>query len=91
MLLEKYEDSVAINIGSGQEISIGNLASLVSKIVGFEGDIRFNTNRPNGTQRKLLNSTRISELGWKPQVSLEDGITATYDWYLEYQTKESTS
>jgi GDP-L-fucose synthase len=91
MLLEKYEDSAAINIGSGQEISIGNLASLVSKIVGFEGDIRFNTNRPNGTQRKLLDSTRISELGWKPQVSLEDGITATYDWYLEYQTKESTS
>ena len=91
ILLEKYENSVAINIGSGQEISIGNLASLVSNIVGFEGDIRFNSNRPNGTQRKLLDSMRISELGWKPQVSLEDGITATYDWYLEYQTKESTS
>ena len=91
ILLEKYKNSVAINIGSGQEISIGNLASLVSNIVGFEGDIRFNTNRPNGTQRKLLDSMRISELGWKPQVSLKDGITATYDWYLEYQTKESTS
>lgn len=91
VLLEKYENSVAINIGSGQEISIGNLASLVSNIVGFDGDIRFNTNRPNGTQRKLLDSMRISELGWKPQVSLKDGITATYDWYLEYQTKESTS
>ena len=91
VLLEKYENSVAINIGSGQEISIGNLASLVSNIVGFEGDIRFNKNRPNGTQRKLLDSMRISELGWKPQVSLEDGIASTYDWFLAHHTKESTS
>ena len=91
ILLEKYENSVAINIGSGQEISIGNLASLVAKIVGFTGEIRFNTNRPNGTQRKLLDSTRISELGWKPQVSLEDGIASTYDWFLAHHTKESTS
>lgn len=91
ILLDKYENSVAINIGSGQEISIGNLASLVSNIVGFSGEIRFNTNRPNGTQRKLLDSTRISELGWKPQVSLEDGIASTYDWFLAHHTKESTS
>ena len=91
ILLDKYENSVAINIGSGQEISIGNLASLVSSIVGFSGEIRFNTNRPNGTQRKLLDSTRISELGWKPQVSLEDGIASTYDWFLAHHTKESTS
>lgn len=91
ILLERYESSIAINIGSGQEISIGNLASLISNIVGFTGEIRFNTNRPNGTQRKLLDSTRISELGWKPQVSLEDGITSTYDWFLTHQTKEPTS
>ena len=91
MLLDKYDNPVAINIGSGQEISIGNLASLVSEIVGFRGDIKFNTNRPNGTQRKLLDSTRISELGWKPQVSLEDGIASTYDWFLAHHTKESTS
>lgn len=91
ILLDKYDNSVAINIGSGQEISIGNLASLVSEIVGFTGEIRFNTNRPNGTQRKLLDSTRISELGWKPQVSLEDGIASTYDWFLAHHTKESTS
>ena len=91
ILLDKYDNSVAINIGSGQEVSIGNLASLVSNIVGFSGEIRFNTNRPNGTQRKLLDSTRISELGWKPQVSLEDGIASTYDWFLAHHTKESTS
>ena len=91
ILLERYEDSVAINIGSSQEISIGNLALLVSNIVGFNGAIRFNSNRPNGTQRKLLDSTRISSLGWKPQVSLEDGISATYDWFLAHHTGESKS
>ena len=81
---------MAINIGSGHEISIGNLASLISKIVGFKGEIRFNLNRPNGTQRKLLDSTRISELDWKPQVTLEDGIVLTYDWFLAHHIKEST-
>jgi len=91
ILLDKYDNSVAINIGSGQEISIGNLALLVSKIVGFNGEIRFNTNRPNGTQRKLLDSTRISELNWKPQISLEDGIASTYEWFRAHDNKESTS
>jgi len=91
MLLDKYDNSVAINIGSGQGISIGNLALLISRIVGFNGDIRFNKNRPNGTQRKLLDSTRISELSWKPQISLEDGIASTYDWFLAHHIEESTS
>ena len=89
-LLDKYENSVAINLGSGQEISIGKIASLVSKIVGFTGDIKFNTNRPNGTHQKLLDSTRILELGWKPTVNLEDGISLTYDWFLANYNKEST-
>jgi GDP-L-fucose synthase len=89
-LLESYESSVAINVGSGQEVSIRNLASLVSNIVGFTGDVKFNTNRPNGTHRKLLDSTRILELGWKPTVKLEDGISLTYDWFLANYTKEST-
>jgi GDP-L-fucose synthase len=90
ILLDKYENSVAINIGSGQEISIGKLAWLVSNIVGFTGDVKFNTNRPNGTHRKFLDSTRISELGWTPTVKLEDGISLTYDWFLANYTKEST-
>jgi GDP-L-fucose synthase len=88
MLLDSYDDSVAINIGSGQEISIAKLATLVSKIVGFTGGISFNTDRPNGTPRKLLNSSKISELGWKPKINLEDGIALTYDWFLKHQTKE---
>ena len=87
MLLSNYDDSMAINVGSGQEISIGSLATLVSKIVGFPGEIIFNTDRPNGTPRKLLDSTRIADLGWKSQVSLESGIAVTYNWFLENHTK----
>jgi len=91
MLLNNYDDSSAINIGSGQEISIGNLVELVSKVIGFSGEIKFNTDRPNGTPRKLLDSSRIADLGWKPQVSLEDGIALTYNWFLAHQIKEATS
>ena len=90
VLLDSYDDSVAINIGSGQEISIAKLATLVSKIVGFTGGISFNTDRPNGTPRKLLNSSKISELGWKPKINLEDGIALTYDWFLKHQLKEKS-
>lgn len=91
MLLNDYDDSVAINVGSGQEISIGNLATLISKIVGFTGAITFNTDRPNGAPRKLLDCTRITELGWNPRIGLEDGIAATYDWFLANHVEESRS
>lgn len=91
LLLDEYDDPVAINVGSGQEISVRNLATLISKIIGFTGEIRLDKNYPNGTPRKLLNSSLLSELGWKPQVSLEDGITSTYDWFLKNHTKERTS
>ncbi len=90
ILLDEYENSVAINIGSGQEISIEELAWMVSNIVGFTGDVKFNPNRPNGTPQKLLDSTRILELGWKPTVNLEDGISLTYDWFLANYAEEST-
>lgn len=87
MLLDNYDDSMAINIGSGHEISIGSLVTLVSKVVGFTGEIIFNKDRPNGTPRKLLDSAKIAELGWKPLVTLEDGIALTYNWFLENHTK----
>ena len=88
MLLSVYDESTAINIGSGEEISIAELAKLISKIVGFTGAITLNADRPNGTPRKLLNSSKISGLGWKPAISLEDGIALTYDWFLTHHTKE---
>ena len=87
-LLNQYDDSVAINIGSGQEITIEQLSKLISKVVGYSGEIVFNKARPNGTPRKLLDSSKISQLGWSPQVKLEDGIVSTYDWFRKYHVKE---
>ena len=91
MLLDKYDNSVAINIGSGQELSIKSLATLISRVVGFSGEFTFNPERPNGTPRKFLDNTRISEFGWKPQVELEQGIASTYAWFLAHQRNVSTS
>lgn len=78
----KYE---VLNIGSGQEISILNLTKLISRLLGFEGQIEYDNQVPNGTPRKLLDSSRMNELGWDARHSLEDGIIRTYKWYLETQ------
>ena len=88
MLLSNYDDSVAINIGSGQEVSIKNLAEIISRVVGFYGDIVFDKSHPNGTPQKLLDSTRIEKRGWKPKISLQDGISSTYDWFVMHHDKE---
>jgi GDP-L-fucose synthase len=88
MLLDDYDDSAAINIGSGEEITVAKLAVLVSKIIGFNGNIALNSDRPNGVPRKLLDCERISRLGWEPRISLEKGISLTYDWFLKNHQKE---
>jgi len=89
LLLGSYDDSIAINIGSGQESSIKLLAGLIADVVGFSGEIIFDLERPNGTPRKLLDTTRIERFGWKPQIDLETGIATTYSWFLENYTQES--
>lgn len=81
--LEKYNDSQHINIGSGTEISIKNLALKIVNQLGFNGEIIWDANRPDGTPRKVLDVTKISKLGWKPNISLDQGIRTTIDWYLE--------
>ena len=81
-LLENYDDNVAINIGMGKEISIKDLAELIQAIVGFEGSIEWDSSKPDGTPRKLLDVSRMTALGWKPTIFLEDGIRSTYDWYI---------
>ena len=81
--LEKYNDLQHINIGSGIEISIKNLALKISNQVGYDGEIIWDKNRPDGTPRKVLDATKISKLGWKPNISLDQGIRSTIDWYLE--------
>jgi len=81
--LEKYNDPQHINIGSGTEISIKNLALKISNQIGYDGEIIWDTNRPDGTPRKVLDATKIFKLGWKPNISLDQGIRSTIDWYLE--------
>lgn len=88
ILLNRYDDPIAINIGSGKEITIRKLAELVARVVGFTGEITLDASHPNGTPRKLLDSTRITQLGWKPQVTLESGVTSSYSWFLAHQVQE---
>ena len=76
-----------INIGSGEEISIKNLANTIKEIVEFKGDLVFNTDKPDGNPRKLLDSSLINELGWRSATSLNKGLKSTYDWYKENQAK----
>jgi GDP-L-fucose synthase len=81
--LEKYDDSQQINIGSGDEISIKDLAVKIANLTGFTGKIVWDANRPDGTPRKVLDSTKINNLGWKPSVTLDQGIASTVEWYQE--------
>jgi GDP-L-fucose synthase len=80
-LLENYDEEIAINVGTGKDISIKELAELIKGIVGFEGNIDWDSSKPDGTPRKLLDVSRITALGWKPTISLEEGIRSTYEWY----------
>ena len=83
-LLEHYDDESPINIGTGQDITINQLAEIVAEIVGYKGEVFWDTSRPDGTPRKLLDVSRIMRTGWKPSISLRDGIEDTYRWYLEH-------
>ena len=81
--LEKYNDAQQINIGSGDEISIKDLGQKIANLTGFTGKIVWDTNRPDGTPRKVLDSSKINKLGWKPSITLDQGIAATVEWYQE--------
>jgi GDP-L-fucose synthase len=85
-LLETSSKDSLINIGSGEEVSIETLAELISKTIGYQGKFTFDSSKPNGTPRKLLDSTIMSKTGWKPRVNLSEGIGITYDWFLNNET-----
>lgn len=87
LLLEKYNDDLHINVGSGQDLQISELATLIGKEVGFKGTIEWDRSRPDGTPRKLLDSSRIRNLGWSPKISLEDGIRDTTIWFKENKSR----
>jgi GDP-L-fucose synthase len=82
-LMESYDDERWINVGWGRDASIAELAHTIAGVVGFSGSLRFDPSRPDGTPRKLLDTTRLSALGWVPRIGLETGIRATYAWFLE--------
>lgn len=82
-LMNTYEGNQIVNVGTGKDITIADLARMVKKIVGFEGELIFDPTKPEGTPRKLLNVDRINELGWHAQTSLEQGIKKTFDWCIE--------
>ena len=81
VLMERYSDSRIINVGSGDEFSIAQLARTIAEVVGFEGDIGFDVSKPDGTPRKLLESSRMKSLGWTPRISLQQGLKEAYRAY----------
>jgi GDP-L-fucose synthase len=88
-LMQNYNDENLINVGSGDEISIGDLARLIADVVGFFGEIVQDPSKPDGTMRKLLDSGRLKALGWRQRIGLRDGLQSTYQWYLENVASES--
>ena len=83
-LMQHYNDSQFLNVGVGEDISIKELALLIQDIVGYQGELRFDTSKPDGTPRKLLDVSRLHALGWKARIPLREGIRQTYQWFLEH-------
>jgi len=81
-LLAEYDDPIAINVGTGVDVEIRQLAEMISTIVGFAGETKWDKSKPDGTPRKLLDVTRINSLGWQSSIELIDGIESTYEWFL---------
>jgi GDP-L-fucose synthase len=85
-LLEKYDSPEIVNVGCGEDISIRELAELICEIVEFKGELAWDTTKPDGTPRKLLDVSKIHALGWRHRIGLRDGIRRTYEWFLENKT-----
>lgn len=83
-LMRHYSDDGPVNVGFGSDVSIIELAELVARIAGFEGAIERDESKPDGTPRKLLDSSRLNEMGWLPEIGLEEGVVATYRWFLDH-------
>ena len=81
-LMQSYSDEQFLNVGVGEDISILELAKLVAKVVGFDGRIRTDPSKPDGTPRKLLDTSRLQALGWRASIGLEEGLRASYEWFL---------
>ena len=87
LVAESYDADNHLNVGSGQEISIHDLALLIASLAGFKGEIKLDSTKPDGTPRKVLDSTNLRRLGWAPKISLRDGIASTIAWYKDASAK----
>jgi GDP-L-fucose synthase len=81
--MEKYDESEHINVGTGEDVTIKQLAETIARVVDYPGEIEWDTTKPNGTPRKVLNIDKIKALGWEPKIGLREGIEKTYQWYKE--------
>ena len=81
-LMQNYNEAQFVNVGVGHDISISDLATLTARVVGYSGQCVFDTTKPDGTPRKLMDSSRLTALGWHPKIDLEVGIRTTYDWFI---------
>jgi GDP-L-fucose synthase len=84
VLLESYDDPEPVNVGTGTDVTIAELAELVARVVGYQGAIEWDPTKPDGTPRKLLDTSRVQELGWSAEIGLEPGIRSTYEWFVEH-------
>jgi GDP-L-fucose synthase len=82
-LMLSYDDGDLVNIGWGEDISIRELAEMVARVVGYDGEVAWDASKPDGTPRKLLDTSRLKALGWTPRIGLEEGVRGTYGWYVE--------
>jgi GDP-L-fucose synthase len=85
-IMKHYDENEMINIGVGKDITIGELSELIKQIVEFNGEIRYDHSKPDGTPRKLLDVSRLKALGWQPKISLREGIKTSYRWFRENLT-----
>ena len=89
-LMQNYDGDGWVNVGWGRDETIAELADTIRRVVGFTGSLRFDTSKPDGTPRKLLDTTRLSALGWSPKIGLEAGIRSTYEWFLNNRSTLKT-
>ena len=87
VLLDKYSSPEPINVGTGEDVTVRELADLIRATVGFDGKLEWDSSQPDGTPRKLLDVSRIKSLGWSPRVSLPEGLASTYRWFVEHRAE----
>ncbi len=86
-LMKNYSDESIVNVGVGEDVSIRELAELIARVVEFEGELCFDTGKPDGAPRKLLDVSKLNDIGWQAKINLDEGLSSTYQWFLDNQSK----